>query len=116
MVLKDVRPIIAELVRLKKSIPLWIDVHKNVHGEGVRSGIKKALRLIEQAPTIKAEPKWISVEDGLPEKFSRVLAACCMGVFEVVYDGKYWCKDGIRYKDTFTHWMPLPNAPEEESR
>lgn len=63
MVLKDVRPIIAELVRLKKSIPLEIDVgrylpeiHKNTHGEAARGGIKKALRVIEQAPTIEAEP------------------------------------------------------------
>lgn len=61
MVLKDVRPIIAELVRLKKSIPLWTDVgryfpeiRKNTHGEAVRGGIKKALRAIEQAPTIDA--------------------------------------------------------------
>ena len=61
LVLKDVRPIIAELVRLKKSIPLEIDVgrylpeiRKNTHGEAVRGGIKKALRAIEQAPTIDA--------------------------------------------------------------
>lgn len=63
MVLKDVRPIIEELVRLKKSIPLEIDVgryfpeiRKNTYGEAVRAGIKKALRAIEQAPTIDAEP------------------------------------------------------------
>lgn len=61
MVLKDVRPIITELVRLKKSIPLEVDVgrylpevHKNKHGDAVRSGIKKALRVIEQAPRSEA--------------------------------------------------------------
>ena len=61
MVLKDVRPIIAELVRLKKSIPLYIDVGryfpsvcKNTHGEAVRGGLKKALRAIEQAPAVDA--------------------------------------------------------------
>lgn len=63
MVLKDVRQIISELARIKKSIPPTEDVGRylpdvrvNVRGEGERCGIKKALRLIEQAPTIDAVP------------------------------------------------------------
>lgn len=44
----------------------------NIHGNAVRSGIRKALRCMEQTPTIEAEPvrhgKWI---DGRPYTNSR---------------------------------------------
>ena len=74
MVLKDVRPIISELANIRNGIPLeedvgryLPDVRKNVHGEGVRCGIKKALRLIEQAPPVDAVPvvhgRWIVIDD-----------------------------------------------------
>lgn len=60
-------------------------------------------------------PKWISVEDRLPETFDRVL------VFNE-YDGiniSWLQPDGKRfsvktaYPDRPTHWMPLPEAPKE---
>ena len=69
-----------------------------------------ALDYIEQLEA-KA-PKWISVEERLPDKFLRVLGTCCMGVFEAVHDGKYWRIDGLPFKDTITHWMPFPEPPE----
>ena len=59
-------------------------------------------------------PRWISVEERLPEEYRRVLGTCCMGVFEAMYDGKYWRIAELPFEDTVTHWMPLPEAPKEE--
>lgn len=73
-------------------------------------GIETAKELIEDAPTIGG---WISVEDRLPED----------GVWVLV-----WEKQGFAYSDKLvsgvwqiganngaiiTHWMPLPEGPEE---
>ena len=72
-----------------------------------------ALSLIQQ---LEAQvPRWISVEERLPEKYRRVLGVCCMGVFETRYDGKYWRVEEFPFKDFITHWMPLPEAPEEDA-
>lgn len=60
-------------------------------------------------------PRWIPVEERLPEKYQRVLGTCCMGVFEAVYNGKYWRIAEFPPKATITHWMPLPEAPEEDA-
>ena len=57
-------------------------------------------------------PRWISVKESLPEKHRRVLGVCCMGVFEMYYDGKYWRIDEMPF-DTVTHWMPIPEPPVE---
>lgn len=101
MVLKDVRPIIAELVRFKKSIPLEIDVgrylpeiHKNTHGEATRGGIKKALRVIEQAPTIDAEPvrhgEWINPR---LNKYGHPCHQCNQCLFVASQKDRHFCPD-----------------------
>lgn len=79
---------------------------------------EESLALIHQ---LEAQiPKWISVEDMLPEPFIPVLcflewgeALCCH------YDGNGWVvnydgEDAGPYY-TITHWMPLPKPPEEAS-
>jgi hypothetical protein len=53
--------------------------------------------------------KWISVEDALPEFGVEVLAyyggTCCV----TIHTGEEWDEWG-----GITHWMDLPNDPEEE--
>ena len=52
--------------------------------------------------------KWISVRDKLPEPFVNVVVfSKSQGVGMDYYDGKYWGFDDV------THWMPLPEPPEE---
>lgn len=129
---KDVTPIIAELVRLKNSIPLEVDVgrylpevRKNTHGEAVRSGLKKALRVIEQAPVVGAMPRWISVEERLPQD-GRIVAfipSCNHGSVYVGVLTNIGQRGGVmfshregRYKSNYyaKYWMPLPEPPKED--
>ena len=71
---------------------------------------------------------WISVKDKLPENNVTVLAYCektkkyFIGNRSCCYFSKeaYWRHEGARgamYTVTskVTHWMPLPEPPEEES-
>lgn len=64
-----------------------------------------------------AQPKWISVEDRLPDRFKPVVV--CreyekgMPKVEQGYrdDGNWWKVFGCRVKSV-THWMPFPEPPE----
>lgn len=62
---------------------------------------------------------WISVKDRLPEPGHRVLAA------SVYFTGECWMAvNGTWYRyngfdmdhlfESITHWMPLPEPPEED--
>lgn len=72
--------------------------------------------IIDNAPTVDPY-EWISVEDRLPDKHTRVLCYFKYEpdspnvVFEnTYYSGGHWMSDGSR----ITHWMPLPTPPEEK--
>lgn len=59
-------------------------------------------------------PKWISVEDRLPMCGERVLITEGSAVFEAYLSISHkWVRTGIGWTESVTHWMPLPEPPEE---
>ena len=65
---------------------------------------------------LREQPRWISVEDRLPEADTDVLTLRTIGTMDVeVYheDEVAWTWDGYS-KGFVTHWMPLPEPPKEE--
>lgn len=94
--------------------------------------LKKRIELAERtlAETEKKLPRWISVEDRLPERMQDVLMFFNS---DCVVDGNMavgfltdtdehltfwgaWCDGGWNMKcdETPTFWMPLPEAPERK--
>lgn len=68
----------------------------NIHGNAVRTGIRKALRCMEQTPTIEAEPvrhgKWGAAEiigyDGVHAVYASPCSVCFS--YTDIYKPK-WC-------------------------
>ena len=130
--LKDVTPIIKAILEERDKIPRIIDKERYIpnpqpyhDGNFIRGGIRKALRIIEQAPVVDAMPRWISVEERLPEAHADGSVDA-----ELVTDGEFihmayyahgqwiFCESGEMKEpmwNTVTHWMPLPEPPKEES-
>lgn len=73
----------------------------------------------ENAALREKVPQWISVEERRPEPGKRVLATDGIFVGEAYRtSADTWRRyDGIAMRDCIgsivTHWMPLPEAPEE---
>ena len=68
---------------------------------------------------VDAMPRWISVEERLPEGDKIVLGYTDRygGQCEMVYYSNRilaWCKNGGLLIPNVTHWMPLPEPPKEE--
>lgn len=62
---------------------------------------------------------WISVKDRLPETDDTVLVCLQRGGYELgFYSDDSWRSLYLSYFETkeldVTHWMPLPEPPEEE--
>lgn len=84
------------------------------------------LEVAKNAPSVEAEPRWISVKDGLPEKTGMYLAhlvhsysnedeySCVTVCFFDLNARPKWAIEGRLYK--VTHWMPLPKPPEEDEQ
>lgn len=81
--------------------------------------MRQAADRIEQLERLRNP--WISVEDELPECGDECLV--CFGDsdirpeidhmdIEVEYGDFYW----VNFDGEVTHWMPLPNAPKEQSK
>lgn len=68
--------------------------------------------------------EWISVENRLPGKYNRVLVTngkvVCIGVQQSGFDSLIYCSQycecdchaNANEDYAITHWMPLPNQPE----
>ena len=132
MQLKDVTPIIKAILEERDKIPRIIDQERYIpnpqpyhDGDCMRGGIRKALRIIEQAPVVAAMPRWISVEERLPEAHADGSVDA-----ELVTDGEFihmayyahgqwiFCESGEMKEpmwNTVTHWMPLPEPPKEDT-
>lgn len=63
---------------------------------------------------VDAIPRWISVEERLPEDMEDVLVKVCAIIDIGYYDerGKCWEMYGYEGDCNPTHWMPLPEPPE----
>ena len=74
------------------------------------------------------KPRWIPVEDRLPDENVKVLLMCKNKAMFVGFLGRYYCdSDELRFliytalnstkllnKGRVTHWMPLPEPPKED--
>ena len=80
---------------------------------------KQAEAEAERDALLEKLPQWISVEDRHPKTGTRVLATDGVFVGEAYRtSADTWRRyDGIAMRDCIgsvvTHWMPLPDAPEE---
>lgn len=63
------------------------------------------------------QPRWISVGERLPEDDGYVLCHCSDGSPDVVCmyygDGEFLTPELDNISHIITHWMPLPQPPEE---
>lgn len=92
----------------------------NLRGNAVRTYEKKRAEAeAERDALLEKLPQWISVEDRHPKTGTRVLATDGVFVGEAYRtSADTWRRyDGIAMRDCIgsvvTHWMPLPDAPEE---
>lgn len=74
--------------------------------------------LIDEAPTINAEPHWIPCSERLPEDDRSKVVTLANGNAEVGYysNGDWWCV-GDKFtleNPTVIAWMPLPKPYEVE--
>ena len=70
--------------------------------------------LVNEQKTVKAEPKWISVEERLPETDEHYLVWCSDNnscELALYYgDGEWLTEDLENITRVVTHWMPLPSV------
>ena len=80
------------------------------------------IELIENEPAVDAAPEWISVKDGLPEFGDTIvirfgdktdIATYWRGEVCPHWRGQWY---GTIDLGSVTHWMPLPEPPEEKEK
>ena len=96
----------------------WIETKKSLDLR-TKDGqaMSHALTALQQ---MHKEPKWISVEDRLPEKEKLVL--CFDATFGVQIAKRWlwtnykecWATNSAMPLERITHWMPLPKPPEQD--
>ncbi len=94
------------------------------YNEGERAAYRTAISEIAELPAADVRPRWIPVTERLPEtgvdvlvKFPQNMAVASIDIGEwVVNSGDGWCTD-INLaggEKNPTHWVPLPEPPEEK--
>ena len=72
----------------------------------------------EDMPKQAAQPKWISVEERLPDEPGEVLACVYGRICIAWYSNRYFeTPSGMVFyacENAVTHWMPLPEPPKED--
>ena len=78
--------------------------------------LREATKKMEQLES--AQPKWISVEEGLPKDFVSVLGFMTdAGQFPpvrecyAICDGKAWIFPALMEHHPVSHWMSMPEPP-----
>ena len=87
--------------------------------DGICKMFDVALDAAEAISQLEAQqPSWISVGERLPEDDGYVLCHCNDGSPDVVCmyygDGEFVTPELDNITHIVTHWMPLPQPPEEE--
>ena len=76
------------------------------------------MKSLKQEARIKeleqAQPKWISVEDRLPDNHSYVLVLGHGGTqfISLFTNNRFYRQSASKRLDSVTDWMPLPQQPE----
>lgn len=63
-----------------------------------------------------AEPKWIPVEERLPDKGEVLVCTGKGNIYTSIVGGCFWVSH-LAYRfgaDKITHWMPLPKPPQKQ--
>ncbi len=108
--------------RARKASPTFaLDFMKREDFEYMNRGRSDVYKLLDYIKELESQlPRWIPVEEGLPEEGIWVLGYTRFQEhYAVKWEGTEWLIDapsGIQergHKDFITHWRPLPECPEE---
>ena len=83
--------------------------------ENEMQGSVWATALAVAISALREQPRWISVDERLPEDGVDVLTRRAVGMSVEAHCGWGWTEDGYHTKWRVTHWMPLPEPPEVET-
>ena len=85
------------------------------YGTGYMCGLAVLEGRLADAPSVDAASAWISVEERLPDGEGKYIVCTAKGS---VYCAKFSTRHGPSFHTDMnthiTHWMPLPEPPEEE--
>ena len=75
-----------------------------------------AIKIVRDAPAFN---RWIPCSESLPEKHTEVLAYSPFWgkIVVALWGGEYWLEqwtDDDLQSSEITHWMPLPEPPEQD--
>jgi len=110
---------ISRVAAIDTAFDYRVDVIENDYDLGYQNAVKdiaKGLNAIPAADVVCA-PKWVSVKERLPDSFRGVLAyGPLLGIELARYNKNYdrfYC-NSHDITEYVTHWMELPEEPEEE--
>lgn len=85
---------------------------------GYRGGLQEAIAYVQNAPTVAAAPRWISVDEEYPEPLKEVVVLTDTGTITKAWysvisctfmsDMHDICREAVMY------WLPLPELPDGE--